>query len=443
MAKRNVIIMGAAGRDFHNFNVFFRNNTAYNVVAFTAAQIPDISGRKYPSVLSGARYPSGIPIYDEKELPRLIRYYKVVEVVLAYSDISNEEVMQKAALVIANGATFSLLGPADTMIKSNKPVVAVCAVRTGSGKSALSRFIVNHFRRHGNRVVIVRHPMPYGDLTKQAVQRFETVDDLKKHNCTIEEREEYEPHIVNGAIVYAGVDYEKILRQAEKEADIILWDGGNNDFPFYTPDLHITIADPHRPGHEIAYYPGESNFIMADAIVIGKTNTALKKNIDLVERHAREFNPHAKIIRGTLEINADGIEKIRGKRAIVIEDGPTLTHGGMQYGAGMIAAQKYGAKVIDARKLAVGSIKEVYAKYQHLDRILPAVGYGETQMKELQATINKCTNCDLVIDATPADLQRVMKIDKPILNITYEYRDVGGRMTKLLADFERKNVRRK
>ena len=439
--KRNVIIMGAAGRDFHNFNVYFRNNSAYNVVAFTAAQIPDIAGRKYPAVLSGRHYPEGIPIFDEKELSRLIKYYRVDEVILAYSDISNEEVMQKGALVLANGATFSLLGPRDTMVKSIKPVIAVCAVRTGAGKSALSRFIVNHFRRHDLRVVVIRHPMPYGDLAKQAVQRFETVEDLEKHNCTIEEREEYEPHIMNGAIVYAGIDYEKILRRAEKEADVILWDGGNNDFPFYKTDLHITIADPHRPGHEISYYPGESNFMMADVIVVGKVNTAEKKNIALVERHAHEFNPHAKVVRGTLEINADGVD-MRGKRAIVIEDGPTLTHGGMHYGAGMIAAQKYGAKVIDARKFAVGSIKGVYEKYQHLEKILPAVGYGEKQMKELQATINR-SGCEIVLEATPADLRRVMKINKPIINITYEFREVNGKMTKILADFERTHVRGK
>src|SRR3989344_1028465 len=442
MAKRNVIIMGAAGRDFHNFNVFFRNNHAYNVVAFTAAQIPDISGRKYPATLSGRHYPDGIPIFDEKELPRLIKYYNVEEVVLGYSDISNEEVMQKGALVIANGASFSLLGPTDTMLRSVKPVIAVCAVRTGSGKSALSRFIVNHFRRHDMHVVVIRHPMPYGDLAKQAVQRFETVEDLERHNCTIEEREEYEPHIINGAIVYAGVDYEKIIRQAEKEADVILWDGGNNDFPFYKPDLFITIADPHRPGHEISYYPGESNFMMADVIVIGKVNTAEKSNIELVERHAREVNPGAKIVHGTLEISAEDIPSIKGKRAIVIEDGPTLTHGGMHYGAGMIAAQKYGAKVIDARKFAVGSIRGVYQKYEHLDRILPAVGYGPKQMKELQDTINR-SGCDIVLEATPANLGRIMKINKPIVNITYEFGEIRGGMTKILGEFERKHVRRK
>ncbi len=439
---RNVIIMGAAGRDFHNFNMFFRNNTAYNVAAFTAAQIPDISGRKYPSALSGKLYPGGIPIFPEKDLPRLIKYYKIEDVILAYSDLSNEEVMQKAALVIANGANFTLLGPVDTMLISKKPVVAVCAVRTGSGKSALSRFVVNHFRKHNMRVVVIRHPMPYGDLEEQAVQRYETIEDLDKNKCTIEEREEYEPHVLNGAIVYAGVDYERILRAAEKEADVILWDGGNNDFPFIRPDMHITIADPHRPGHEITYYPGESNFIMADVIVVGKVNTASAKNIEIVEKHAKEYNPGAKLIRGMLEITAENLPQIKGKKVIVIEDGPTLTHGGMRYGAGMIIAKKHGAKIIDARLHAVGSIKDIYAKYEHLDRILPAIGYGKHQIKELQDTINK-SGCEMVVDATPADLRKVMRINKPIINIQYEFREINGQMTKLLADFEKKYVRRK
>ncbi len=440
--SRNAIIMGAAGRDFHNFNVYFRRNPAYNVVAFTAAQIPDIEGRKYPPKLSGRRYSKGIPIYSESVLAALIKKFDVEEVFLSYSDLSNEEVMQKAALVIANGATFSLLGPGDTQLKSKKPVVAVCAVRTGAGKSPTSRFVVDFFRARGYRVAVIRHPMPYGDLSKQTVQRFSTFKDLAKHNCTIEEREEYEPHIRNGAVVYAGVDYEKILRRAEKECDVVLWDGGNNDFSFYRPDLMITIADPHRPGHEISYYPGESNFIMADAIVISKVNTAKKENVRIVENHAKTYNPRAMIIKADLEMIVTTPMNIKGKRAIIIEDGPTLTHGGMKFGAGMLVAKKYGAVPIDPKKHAVGSIKKIYKKYPHLDRILPAMGYGERQMKELQDTINH-SKCDIVIDGTPADLKQLLKINKPMAEVDYEFRELNKGLTKVLMNFERKFLSKK
>jgi len=441
MLKRNVIIMGAAGRDFHNFNVYFRRNPNYNVVAFTAAQIPDIEGRVYPSQLSGPAYPRGIPIYPESQLVSLIKKFDIKEVFLSYSDLSNEEVMRKAALVIANGASFSLLGPNDTYFKSQKPVVAICAVRTGAGKSPTSRFVVNFFRSRNYKIAVVRHPMPYGDLSRQIVQRFATFDDLEKQKCTIEEREEYEPHIRNGAVVYAGVDYEKILKRAEKEADIILWDGGNNDFSFYKPDLRITIADPHRPGHELLYYPGASNFIMADVIIISKVNTASRKNIHIIEEHAKSYNPKAKVIKAGLEIVMKDMRDIRRKKVLIIEDGPTLTHGGMRYGAGMIAAKKYGATPIDPKKHAVGSIKELYKKYKHLNKILPAMGYSPRQVKELQVTINRA-RCDFVIDATPADLSKLLKINKPIIEIGYEFAEVNNGLTNVLKAFENKFLKR-
>lgn len=440
MKKRNVIIMGAAGRDFHNFNVFFRKNPLYNVVAFTAEQIPGIADRIYPSQLSGSAYPRGIPIYSEAMLPKLIEKNKVKEVFLSYSDLSNETVMQKAALVIAGGATFSLLGPEDSYIKSKKPVIAVCAVRTGCGKSPLSRFVVNFLREKSYKVAVIRHPMPYGDLSKQAVQRFATFDDLDKQECTIEEREEYEPHIRNGAVVYAGVDYEKILQAAEKETDVIIWDGGNNDFSFYKPDLQVTVADPHRPGHELLYYPGESNFIMADVIVISKMNTAKSANVRIIENHAKQYNPKAEIVKSRLDIAVSN-PNIRNKKVIVIEDGPTVTHGGMKYGAGMIAAKKYKAKPIDPRPYAVGSIKDVYKKYSHLDRILPAMGYSRRQMKELEQTINRA-KCDFVVDGTPVDLSRLIKIDKPVVDVDYEFGEINKGMTNVLLGFEGKFLKK-
>lgn len=422
---KKVIIMGAAGRDFHNFNVFFRDNKEYRVVAFTATQIPDIEGRKYPAALAGKLYPKGIPIFSEAELPDLIKTHKVDEVHFAYSDVSHEYVMNKASEVLAAGANFVLLGPNDTMIKSRKPVVSICAVRTGSGKSQTTRKVAMTLKAKGRRVVVIRHPMPYGDLVKQKVQRFATYEDLDRHECTIEEREEYEPHIDNGIVVYAGVDYGAILKQAEKEADIILWDGGNNDFSFYKSDLEIVVVDPHRAGHELRYHPGETNFRRADVLVVNKIDTADPEKVKLVMDNIKKVNPRAKIIKANSPIFVDDGSEIRGKRVLVIEDGPTLTHGGMAYGAGIVAAKKYqAAEIIDPRSNAVGSIKKTFAKYNHLDKVLPAMGYGEKQMKELAATINKI-DCDLVVSATPIDLNRVIKINKPMLRVRYELEEVG------------------
>ena len=423
--RRKVIIMGAAGRDFHNFNVFFRDNKNYEVVCFTAEQIPNISGRRYPKELAGKLYPEGIAIEEEKRLPELIRKHEIDMVVLAYSDLSYEDVMHKASMVNSLGADFVLMGSRTTMLKSKKPVISVCAVRTGCGKSQTTRKISLLLREMGYRVVVVRHPMPYGDLRKQIVQRFAEYGDLYRYECTIEEREEYEQHIKNGFVVYAGVDYEKILREAEKEADIILWDGGNNDIPFYRPDLHIVVVDPHRHGHETTYYPGETNLRMADVVVINKENTAKRENIEEVERAVRTLNPKAKIIHADSEIFAAHGEKIRGKRVLVIEDGPTLTHGGMSYGAGLIAARKFGAKsVIKPKKYAAGSIRKAYEKYRQITDVLPALGYGKSQMEDLKKTIDR-TPCDLVIIATPIDLAELMKMNKPSVYITYHLRERG------------------
>ncbi len=422
---KKVIIMGAAGRDFHNFNTYFRNNPDYKVVAFTATQIPDIAGRKYPAELAGKLYPKGIPILPEEELDSLIAEFKVDDVHLAYSDLPHEYVMHKASQVQAAGANFVLLGPCDTMIKSKRPVVSVCAVRTGSGKSQTSRKVATILKEKGRRVAAIRHPMPYGDLAKQKVQRFATYADLDKHECTIEEREEYEPHIDRGIIVYAGVDYGAILRQAEKEADVILWDGGNNDFPFYKSDLEIVVADPHRAGHELSYYPGETNFRRADVIVINKMDTAKPEGIDLVLANAKKVNPKATIIRANSPTIVKDGGRITGKRVLVIEDGPTLTHGGMRYGAGIVAAQKYGAaEIIDPRPFAVGSIKKTFEKYNHLDRVLPAMGYGDKQTRELAQTI-EAIDCDLVVSATPIDITRVITVSKPILRVGYEIEEIG------------------
>jgi predicted GTPase len=418
--KTNVLIMGAAGRDFHNFNVYFRDNPAYNVVAFTATQIPDIAGRKYPAQLAGPAYPNGIPIYPEDDLARLIKEYKVEAVVFAYSDVAYPYVMERSAMVNAAGADFWLLGPNHTMLKSTKPVIAVVAVRTGCGKSQVARKIFQLLRKQGLRVASIRHPMPYdADLTKQVVQRFATYDDLDKYDCTIEEREEYEPYIDEHGVIYAGVDYEKILREAEKEADVIIWDGGNNDFPFYHSDLFITIADPHRPGHESAYYPGEVNVRCADIVIINKVNTADPQNVEKVRRNVQRINPNAKIIEGISTVSVQGSEEIVGKRVLVIEDGPTVTHGSMPYGAGTVAARDYHAKeTIDPRPFAVGSIKTTFEKYGHLTNVLPAMGYGKKQIKELEQTINK-SDCDLVLSGTPIDLNRVLKTDKKILRVNY------------------------
>ncbi|MBP7707889.1 MAG: GTPase [Candidatus Aminicenantes bacterium] len=422
---KRVLIMGAAGRDFHNFNTYFRDNPDYRVVAFTATQIPDIEGRKYPAALAGKLYPKGIPIEAESELDRLIAELKVDDVHLAYSDLPHTYVMNKASQVQAAGANFVLLGPNATMIKSRKPVVSVCAVRTGSGKSQTSRRVAQILQAKGRKVAAIRHPMPYGDLVKQKVQRFASYADLDKHECTIEEREEYEPHIDKGIIVYAGVDYGAILRQAEKEADVILWDGGNNDFPFYKSDLEIVVADPHRAGHELAFYPGETNFRRAKVIVVNKMDTATPQGIETVLASAKKVNPKATIIRANSPTIVEDGGRIRGKRVLVIEDGPTLTHGGMTYGAGIVAAKKYGAaSIIDPRPFAVGSIKKTFEKYNHLADVLPAMGYGDKQTRELAKTI-EAIDCDLVVSATPIDITRVIKVSKPILRVGYELEEIG------------------
>ncbi len=418
--------MGAAGRDFHNFNVFFRDNEEYEVVAFTATQIPDIEGRVYPPELAGKLYPKGIPILPEEDLSKIIREKKIDEVVLAYSDLPFEYVMTRASIVLAAGADFKLMGPESTMIKAKKPLIAVGAVRTGCGKSQTTRRVLDILRIMGKKVVSIRHPMPYGDLVKQKVQRFETYEDLDRYECTIEEREEYEPHIDRGSIIYAGVDYEAILEEVYKDdPDVILWDGGNNDFPFYKPDLFIVVVDPHRPGHEVSYYPGMSNLLMADVVVINKEETADFEGIETVRRNIEKWNPNAVVIDATSPIFVDEPNAIKGKRVLVVEDGPTLTHGEMKYGAGYIAAKKFGAsEVIDPRPYAVGSIVKTYEKYSHLDRILPAMGYGEKQMKELEETINR-SDADLVIIGTPIDLRRVVKLNKPAVRVRYELQEVG------------------
>ena len=427
--RRNVIIMGAAGRDFHNFNVFFRNNRAYDIVAFTATQIPGIAGRKYPQSLAGSLYPRGIPIFPEETLAALIKKFRVDEVVFAYSDVWHEDVMHKASLALAAGADFILLGPNSTMLRSTKHVISVCAVRTGAGKSQTTRAVAKILQSKGKRVVVIRHPMPYGDLAKQAVQRFSSYEDLKSQNTTIEEREEYEPHIEAGTVVYAGVDYERILRAAEKEADIVLWDGGNNDFSFIRPDFSIVVADPHRAGHEMRYHPGEANLRMADVIIINKVDSARKEDVAAVERNAKAVNPKAKIILAKSGVTIGDPSSVNGKTVLVVGDGPTLTHGGMAFGAGSIAAKKYGCRIIDGRKYAKGSLKEVYAKYPSLTE-LPAMGYGKKQTAELQATIN-AVPCDAVLDASPADLSRLMKINKPVVRVRYEL--AGDAVQKLKA----------
>lgn len=420
-----VIIMGAAGRDFHNFNVYFRDNDAYQVVAFTATQIPDIDGRVYPAVLAGKLYPQGIPIHAEEELTQLIKKHNVEQVIFAYSDVPHTVIMNKASIVMAAGADFRIMGPNTTMLKSKKPVVAVTAVRTGVGKSQTTRKVCDTLKAMGKKVVAIRHPMPYGDLAKQTWQRFATYADLDLHECTIEEREEYEPHIDRGIIVYAGVDYGKILEEAEKEADVIVWDGGNNDFAFYKPDIYITLVDPHRPGHELNYHPGETNLRMADVVVINKMETASPEGINTVRTSIAKCNPDAIVIEGASPIFVKDGHLIKGKRVLVIEDGPTLTHGEMTYGAGVVAARKFGAaEMIDPRPWAVGSIKATFEKYTHIDSILPAMGYGEKQIRELEQTIN-AIDCDLVIAATPIDLTRILKISKPAVRVGYELQEIG------------------
>lgn len=417
------VIMGAAGRDFHNFNVYFRNNPEYEVVAFTATQIPGIAGRIYPPNLSGPRYPNGISIFPEEDLPKIIKEKNVEQVVFAYSDLSHEEVMHKASLVLACGADFRLMGPQTTMLKSTLPVISVCAVRTGAGKSTVSRTVSCSLKKLYGRVVVVRHPMPYGELEKEVCERFATYEDLNRFECTIEEREEYEPHIDMGNIVYAGVDYEKILREAEKEADVILWDGGNNDLPFYKPDVQIVVTDPFRPGDELSYHPGEANLRMADVVVINKVDTAPKKNVASLRKNIETANPKATIVEAASEIHVDDKSHIKGKRVVAIEDGPTVTHGGMKEGVGAIAARKFGAKkLIDPRRFAVGSIKRVYEKFPHLGHVLPAMGYGAKQVKELEDTM-AAIDCDSFVLGTPIDLRRIMKVTKPAVRVRYEIKE--------------------
>ena len=436
MQKVNVVIMGAAGRDFHNFNVYFRDNNAYNVVAFTATQIPGIEGRTYPTELAGSNYPKGIPIYPEADLPKLIKEQNVEQVIFAYSDVSYDYVMHKASIALANGADFRFMGPETTMLKSKVPVVSIGAVRTGSGKSQTSRQVAKILKNNGQRVVAIRHPMPYGDLREQISERFASYADLDKYQCTIEEREEYEPHIDNGIIVYAGVDYGKILNEAESEADVIVWDGGNNDLPFYKPDLHIVVADPHRAGHEVSYYPGEANVRMANVVIVNKVDTAKPENVKLVEENIKMVNPTATILEAASPITADKPELIKGKRALAIEDGPTLTHGNMPYGAATIIAEKLGAsEIVDPRPYAVGSIKEAYKKYSHIGALLPALGYGEKQVAELKETIDH-TPCDVVVMGTPIDLRRIMKINKPTVRVNYELKVLGPvSLEQILTEF--------
>ncbi|MBI3475409.1 MAG: GTPase [Acidobacteria bacterium] len=439
MSFKRVLILGAAGRDFHNFNVVFRNNPSYQVVAFTAAQIPDIAGRRYPAALAGEAYPDGIPIAEEKDLEKLIREKNVDVVVFSYSDVAYPTLMHLASRAAAAGADFWLLSAEHTQLKSSVPVVSICAVRTGCGKSPLSRMVAAELRRAGLKVVAIRHPMPYGDLAAQAVQRFATIADQEKHQCTIEEREEYEPHLVHGTVVYAGVDYEKILRQAEKEADVILWDGGNNDTPFYVSDLEIVVADPHRPGHELAYYPGEVNLRRAQVVVINKVDTATRENVELVRRNIEQANPKAQIIETACRVSVADPAQIRGKRVLVVEDGPTLTHGEMPYGAGVVAARQCGAaELVDPRPYAIGSIRGTFERYTHVTTLLPAMGYGDIQRHELEETINR-TPCDVVVIATPVDLGHILNIKHPCVRVGYEIEEVSRPgMTELMADFIQK-----
>ncbi len=425
MAEK-VIIMGAAGRDFHNFNIYFRDNTRYKVIGFTAAQIPDIEGRLYPPELSGDLYPEGIPIYSEEQLTDLIQEHKADLVAFSYSDIPHVEVMHKASVAMAGGADFMLIGATYTMLRSEKPVVAVCAVRTGCGKSQTTRHVCDVIKGMGKKVVAIRHPMPYGDLTKQIVQRFSSYDDFEKHNCSIEEREEYEPLVAQGTVVYAGVDYEKILKEAEKEADVIVWDGGNNDTPFYFPDVHIVIFDPHRAGHETLYYPGETNMLMADIAVINKVDSAETDQVNLVRKNIEKHAPNADIVLAESAVLVDDAGQIRGKHVLVVEDGPTLTHGGMPFGAGTIAAERNeAASMVDPRPYITGAIKETFETYPNIGAVLPAMGYGKQQMQDLETTINNA-DCDLVLFATPIDLPKLLSINKPMLRVRYEYRDHGS-----------------
>ena len=438
--SKNVIIIGAAGRDFHNFNTYFRGNKDYNVVAFTAAQIPDIDGRKYPAELAGEDlYPEGIAILAEEELPGLIKKHNVDDCVFSYSDVSYDKIGHMSAIVNSAGANFVLLGPEDTMVKSTKPLISVCATRTGCGKSQTSRKVIELLMEKGLKVVAVRHPMPYGDLLKQKVQRFAVIEDLDKHECTIEEMEEYEPHVVRGNVIYAGVDYEAILRAAENDpdgCDVVIWDGGNNDFSFYTPDLLITVADPHRPGTEVSYYPGEVNLRMADVIVINKMDSASPEGIQEVRNNIAKVNPDAIVIDAASPIRVDDPSLIRGKNVLVIEDGPTLTHGGMLIGAGTVAARKYGAaSLVDPRPYTVGKLAETFEIYPNIGELLPAMGYGEEQIKDLEATIEN-TECDSIVIGTPIDLNRIVKINKPNTRVYYDLDEIGDPdLQEIIDDF--------
>ena len=437
---KRVLILGAAGRDFHNFNVLFRDNSDYQVVAFTATQIPDIAGRRYPPELAGRLYPEGIPIFEEKDLESLVAKYEIDAVVFSYSDVSHQTLMHLASRAVAADADFWLLGTEHTQLKSSVPVISVCAVRTGCGKSPVSRLVAGELHRQGRRPVVIRHPMPYGDLAKQAVQRFATMEDLDLQQCTIEEREEYEPHISKGTVVYAGVDYEKILRQAEKEADVILWDGGNNDTSFYASDLEIVVADPHRPGHELSYFPGEVNLRRADAIVINKVDTAEQRDIETVRQNIKLHNPKAVVFEMACRVSIPDPHLVKGQRVLVVEDGPTLTHGEMPYGAGVVAARQYGAaELVDPRPYAVGSMRGTYERYRHLTNLLPAMGYSAIQRHELEETIRR-TPCDLVLIATPIDLARVIKLDRPNLRVIYEVEELTKPgLAEMLAQFSREH----
>lgn len=436
MPRIKVIIMGAAGRDFHNFNVYFRDNKSYEVVAFTATQIPGIEDKRYPPELAGKLYPEGIQIFSEEELPDLIKKYDVSQVIMAYSDISHEEVMHKASLVLSCGADFRLMGTKNTMIKTTVPLISICAVRTGSGKSQTTRKVASILRAKGRRVVVIRHPMPYGDLVKQTIQRFETLEDLDKHDCTIEEREEYEPHINQGTVVYAGIDYGRILKEAEKDADVIIWDGGNNDFSFFKPNLQIVVMDPHRPNHEIKYHPGETNFRMADILIINKIGTATREDVNILRNNIENINPDAVVIEAESTISVDDPSMVRGKRVLVVEDGPSVTHGEMPYGAGEIAAEKFhAAEIIDPKIHAVGSIMKTFEKYPHLEKILPAMGYTDDQIDELEQTINAC-DCDVVLAGTPIDLAKIVNVNKPVIRVKYELQEMGEpNLETILKDF--------
>lgn len=447
MKKKNVIIIGAAGRDFHNFNTYYRNNANYNVVAFTAAQIPDIENRNYPNVIAGDLYPEGISIYPQERLEQLIKELKADECVFSYSDINYNTVMSIGAIVNAAGADFKLLGPNNTMLKSSKPIISVCAVRTGCGKSQTSRKVVELLMALGLKVIAIRHPMPYGDLSKQVLQRFATLEDLKKHECTVEEMEEYEHHVVRGNIIYAGVDYEAILRAAESDpdgCDVIVWDGGNNDFSFYKPDLAITVLDPHRPGHELQFYPGEVNLRIADVAIINKIDSAAPEDIKIVEDNVKKFNPAAIVIKAESRITVENAALIKGKRVLVVEDGPTLTHGDMKIGAATVAAERFGAKrLVDPRPYIVGKLTDTFNIYKNIGCLLPAMGYGEQQLRDMEETINR-TDCDSVIIGTPIDLTRIIKINKPSTRVYYDLHEVTDpNLAEILGEFVKKHINQK